>query len=163
MVIGIFGATYAALNALRTHLEPPIQQAYSTADERAEAFIKLKGEANGATGHCKKHQKNIKFWRSIWLWANAIPAVIFFTIIALLTGWVLYEWDSVTIQHSGADLTAMKLTAPWCWFRPVLTKMACANLGCVAIAIFSWTRCSASSNGLQQLRDSVSAEGLENP
>ena len=167
LIIGIFGATYAALNALRVNFEGDIKNAVQNADSKLEAIVLIRGDNNRSTAHCRKHRGKILSSGSMWTIANALPAITFFLAVLFIGSWVLYDWDIVTIQHSDpTHLHALRGTTPWCWFRCGLTILGILDILCVGVAIWAWIRCKTANGSLLEHFEGLEPKaeaGLENP
>ena len=163
LIIGIFGSTYAALNALRTNLEGKVKKAAETSHSRAKAFEDVCGTENPGTKHCKNHCKSIATWHLVWTWSHAIPAILFFVAIALLAPWVLWDWEKVTTQFDPQNIKAAWATFPWNWMRSSITTMFLADVSCLALAMLARSRCLDADTSLQELSDSAPRPALENP
>ena len=151
LVVGIFGATYASLNSLRINLEAPIKEAADNAQKKLDAIISVWGKESGCANICMAHTKNILRWKKVWVWANAVPAILFSLIIGFIVVWVLIDWNDVTVQHGNpTQLATVESVLPWCGFRSILAVMALADLLCVAAGILAWFRCKSANSSLSE-------------
>src|SRR5256885_9033276 len=90
--LAVFGGTYAALSALRTHFEKPVREARSNCDGQLAKIENFYPEGK-MRQVCKKKQKSICRAEIAWNLANTIPAILFAVFIFLVMAGVLYHWD----------------------------------------------------------------------
>jgi hypothetical protein len=159
--IGIFGATYAALNALRTNVEPHLKTAADTADNRLTAITKVVGAEQPEMAPSKAHCKSIKDANFRWKWANIIPAILFFLFIYMVGFSVLVAWGDVVVKHDDTSLAALYLKCPWCYFRPALWILAVTDFVCVVVAFCAWLKCHSADRSLQEHFNLMKSKGLE--
>ena len=144
LIIGIFGATYAALNALRSYYEPKINKAKETSLEVVTRLTETLGAAHKRTGHCQKHSNTINRWQTCWRWAHALPTLGFALFILFIGIWTLISWSDVTVQHLGADLAAKMQQFPWSWMRGGLCAYLTGNTVAFIVAVIAYSKCSTS-------------------
>ncbi len=163
LIIGIFGATYAALNALKTNLEGKVKNADETAEERAQAYKGVRGPDNKGTIHCENHCKVIKRWYRCWKWCHTLPAFLFFGLIVFVAFFVLAEWHQLTAQMADAKLNEFRAEFPWNSMRGLLTFMFTTDMLCVGFAIVARHKCLSADSSLQELHDSAQPPKFEAP
>src|SRR5438067_1579705 len=116
LALGIFGGTYAALSALRTHFESSIKSAHGSCDNQLSKLIATNAKGGKIAKHCRRQRNSICRAKFIWDWSHTLPAVLFALFIFAVFGGVLYHWDQIDAQHSAtgtATLTALKGLFPW--------------------------------------------------
>jgi hypothetical protein len=164
LCIGIFGASYAALNAMRTHLDPLVSGYCTKAAERLEEVKMKHGDAHKGTLNCKKHHYGTKFWRGIWTTAHIIPAAVFFIAMLVIAPAVLWNWDDIIAKHDNAEaLKELFGKAPWSYFYTGFLWMCVLDLLAVIGAVFAWWRCRCSLSRVGELGESLTAPELTDP
>ncbi|HBJ82630.1 MAG TPA: hypothetical protein DDZ88_01890 [Verrucomicrobiales bacterium] len=161
--IGIFGASYAALNALRINLEVDLREVCNISREKLQAVQKINGTSHKRSGHCATHHANIVWWRKIWDRAQMIPAAIFFVFMFFIAGWVLWSWEEVTKQHQAADLLLLQGKWPWTWFRGSLCIMALIDLTVVFLSLLALIKCRTNGKSIAEHHDTLEVPEFQDP
>lgn len=155
--IGIFGACYAALNAMRTHLDGSITQYYSRSEQKLAAVKDLGKEAWGAI-YCSKHHWWTKLCRNIWIVAHFIPAGVFFLFMVFIGFWVNLCWEDVISKHDDLiSQSELHLKAPWSYFRSAFFWMCVLDLVAILSAILAWFFCRHFSGRIGEIHNSITA------
>jgi hypothetical protein len=159
LIIGIFGGTYAALNAARTHFEGDLKKAYEESDGKIKAIEQVRGTNNKASVHVQRHKDRICNAWATWQWMNIIPGICFFLAVYAVVIWVLLDWPDITRQHTQpGELALLHAKFPWNSFRLIIGGLGTINLGCVAVAFFARSTCRKASEALQEHVDSTAME-----
>lgn len=165
LCIGIFGATYAALNAIRIHFELSINDYCKNSIEKLGAVQKIKGDTRKGTKNCVKHHNSTLRWKRAWLISHLVPAVVFFASMAFIAIWVLWGWDEIISKHDDPEkLKTLYTTFPWSYFRKGFFWMGVIDLCAVITAFFAWFLCRYYSGRVGELHESfLEEDGLQDP
>lgn len=139
LTIGIFGASYAALNALRMHADPKVVEACKLATEKLKKVAELPGGTQKKRyANCEKHCNRAQQWKGIWDFAHVVPAALFFIAMALVVTCVWRNWDIVAISHAPTQLQDLHKTEPWCHFKTGFIVMCSLDLSALIFAFCAW-------------------------
>jgi len=153
IALGVFGGTYAALAALRTHFEWLIK---STAEE-AETHLRKISDHYGKQSNTTRCARGRKKWigRSSALWnvCNTVPAILFAILVFCVAIWVLLNWDTMCAQNDGEAIDRSK--SPWPQCHTGLLYLVVVDLGCFLGAAIAWCTCKLTGRVLRQQYDAA--------
>lgn len=96
LLLGLFGATYTAISAIRTHWGKAVETATSDAPELVALVRGKSGEAGGK--EAQRHARTIKICGYIWNVAHILPIAIF-TIAAFgIAECAIWNWGNLDLK-----------------------------------------------------------------
>jgi hypothetical protein len=156
IALGVFGGTYSALAALRTHFEALVKESRDSGKLHFRKIEERYGENDDVTKCSKEQRSKIDSSATIWNWANTIPAILFALFVFLIAGWVLADWDTICSESDTAVIDRTKF--PWPWFYWGLLILVVADFLCFTLAAWAWFRCKSNSKALREKHDLVRTE-----
>lgn len=173
LCIGIFGASYAALNALRTQVEGKVMEYCQKATTKVEELKKLeaarkKADEEGAgegigTSFCEKHCNKTLGWKRVWVTAHIVPASVFFLFMCFMAVWIYGRWDEIMMRHDDESLKALMAQAPWAYFQTAFLVMCLIDLTAVLAAFAAWGFCMYFSGRVGELHVSLMQGRFKDP
>jgi hypothetical protein len=146
--LAVFGGTFAALAALRDSFEELIKKSATEAKSQLAVIRKAHAQHQTVLGFCDGYGKKIRRCRTVWLWSNGFPAVVFSVFSFTLTFFVLVDWPEVMAK--GVDLADPSLGFPWTRLTLALWVMITLDFICILVAAYTWSRCKGASNSLSE-------------
>ncbi len=127
LMLGIFGAAYTALNALRTYFDSNIKAAVDNAKDCVDV-VGEKLKTGPSLDVAVAFQSRIGAARRVWLWAHIIPIIIFTLFVIGLTVEVLLKWNEVVTPQGPPAW-------PWCYWA--IMGMGVVDLACLLVAVLA--------------------------
>jgi hypothetical protein len=153
IALGVFGGTYSALAALRTHFEAMIKEARQQAETHLKKIADHYGPNAQTTKNCQERHKGINRSASLWNWCNTIPAILFAIFVFFIAAWVLADWDTICSQAEKDTIDRTKF--PWTWFYRGLVMLVVIDFLCFISAAIAWGTCKWTSRVLRHHHEAV--------
>src|SRR5437868_14791359 len=107
LLIGVFGGTFAALNALRTLLDADFQKISATAKEKAEAQMEISGLGHAANTDCESYKNSVTLCSRVWRYVSVVQVGFFTLVIYVVAFFARAHWDDISKHHSDKELAAI--------------------------------------------------------
>lgn len=145
LMLAIFGGTYAAIAAMRSHLDTRVETAYRVLKKQITELRRLDQEAAIQEG--ERHAHCIRKWRRIWIVSHLIP-IIFFLIFSMVFAVISYfEWDNMPEKSS------------WPCCKYIVLAGSIVNLSCVIFAMIAFLVVRAGSRNMDgHMRTALGSE-----
>ncbi len=93
LIIAVFGSTYTAISAFRTHYNPIISDFIKQAPDKVSFIRKIRGNVDGDVGQAYYSGMLTAFkW---WHWFSIIPIALFLSFAFLLSLWLFCNWSQI--------------------------------------------------------------------
>jgi hypothetical protein len=146
--LAVFGGTFAALAALRDSFEELIQKSGIEAKSQLAVIRKAHSQHQLVLAFCDGYGKRIRQCRTVWLWSNGFPAVLYSAFSFALCFYVLIDWPQVMAKD--VDLADPAFGFPWNRMKLALWVMMILDFVCIMIAAFTWNKCKGASKSLNE-------------
>lgn len=110
-MLSVFGATYTAISAFRTHYNPILAEALKLVEQKLHDIRRLRGEPYVAAN--QRHATKMKTCYRWWHWSHIAPIVLFVIFSFSVAVWVVWGDFDKNLAGDGEKGLCRTLIS-WC-------------------------------------------------
>jgi hypothetical protein len=153
IALSLFGATYAAMAALRTRFEKLITTAEEDGQIHLKKIIEHYGKTKTTADSADKHLRWICRASKLWNRCNTVPTIMFAFFVFVLAFWFIIRWNYLAANAVDLDLSNCPITETCFYFG--LLVLVVVDAFCFIGAACAWGICRLNSRILRQQYDTA--------